>query len=296
MNVGQRQAAVDPHAKPTDLRCEFNCRLLSSTPHHRHLMLLNSKAGNSVYHHTTEVCINLQPPLVLFLGNFSCENTNHLFTLTTRILSLPLTLSLYITTIMIAGISCSTLLPSVHSYSNDDKRILSRVGQTTALTANTIHHHTIVTSLRNIVLLPQRSGEARSSRVWVYVESGDSVRRSSPNVESVLRPPRRQWRGLYILPLNFLPRTVIAARRRSGAPSKVYQWLGPRCRHKATRKNFANRPSPLIFTNYRGSKSAKFGLDSQNQSPLTGSSFKTKQHIGNLKHVSEAQMIALNMD
>ena len=36
-------------------------------------------------------------------------------------------------------------------------------------------------------------------------------------------------------------------RRRSGAPSKVYQWLGPRCRQKVTRKNFANRP-PLIFT------------------------------------------------
>ena len=44
----------------------------------------------------------------------------------------------------------------------------------------------------------------------------------------------------------FLPRTYIAERRRSGAPSKVYQWLGPRCRQKVTRKNFANRP--LIFT------------------------------------------------
>ena len=52
-------------------------------------------------------------------------------------------------------------------------------------------------------------------------------------------------RGLYILPLNFfLQRTVIAARRRSGAPSKVYQWLGPRCRQKVTRKKFANRPRP----------------------------------------------------
>ena len=40
----------------------------------------------------------------------------------------------------------------------------------------------------------------------------------------------------------FLPRTVIAARRRSGAPSKVYQWLGPMCRHKVRRKHFANRP------------------------------------------------------
>ena len=44
----------------------------------------------------------------------------------------------------------------------------------------------------------------------------------------------------------------IAARRRSGTRSKVYQWLGPRCRQKVTRKNFANRPPPLIFT--RGQK------------------------------------------
>ena len=84
--------------------------------------------------------------------------------------------------------------------------------------------------------------------------------------------------------LVFLSRTYIAARRRSGAPSKVYQWLGPRCRQKVTGKNFTNRPPNF----YRGSKSAKFGLDSQNQSPLTGSSFETEQHIGNLKHVSGA--------
>ena len=45
----------------------------------------------------------------------------------------------------------------------------------------------------------------------------------------------------------FLPRVDVGARRRSGAPSKVYQWLGPRCRQKVTRKNLANRP-PLIFT------------------------------------------------
>ena len=49
----------------------------------------------------------------------------------------------------------------------------------------------------------------------------------------------------------FLQRTDIAARRRSGAPSKVYQWLGPRCRQKVTRKNFANRPPPNF---YRGQK------------------------------------------
>ena len=54
------------------------------------------------------------------------------------------------------------------------------------------------------------------------------------------------------------------------------------------------RKSPPNF--YRGSKSAKFGLDSQNQSSLTGSGFETEQHIGNLKHVSGAQMIALNID
>ena len=83
---------------------------------------------------------------------------------------------------------------------------------------------------------------------------------------------------------SFFSRTDIAARRRSGAPSKVYQWLGPKCRLKVTRKKFANRPSNF----YRGSKSAKFGLDSQNQSPLTGTSFETEQHIGNLKHVSGA--------
>ena len=82
----------------------------------------------------------------------------------------------------------------------------------------------------------------------------------------------------------FLPLTDIAARRHSGAPSKVYQWLGPRCRQKITRKNFANRPPNF----HSGSKSAKFGLDSQNQSPLTGSSFETEQHIENLKHASGA--------
>ena len=49
----------------------------------------------------------------------------------------------------------------------------------------------------------------------------------------------------------FLQRTDTAARRRSGAPSKVYQWLGPRCRQKVTRKNFANRPPPNF---YRGQK------------------------------------------
>ena len=49
---------------------------------------------------------------------------------------------------------------------------------------------------------------------------------------------------------TFLPRTVIAGRRRSGAPSKVYQWLGPRCRHKMTRKHFANRSRYF----YRGQK------------------------------------------
>ena len=100
-----------------------------------------------------------------------------------------------------------------------------------------------------------------------------------------LRPPDVSRTGIYILPLNFLlPRTVIAAIRRSGAPSKVYQWLGPMCRHKMALKHFANR-SPNF---YSGSKSAKFGLDSQNQSSLTGSSFEMEQHIGNLKHVSGA--------
>ena len=86
-------------------------------------------------------------------------------------------------------------------------------------------------------------------------------------------------------------RTVIAARRCSGAPSKVYQWLGPRCRHKMTLKHFPNR-SPNF---YRGSKSAKFGLDSQNQLPLKGSSFETEQHIGNLKHVTGSLMIAVSI-
>ena len=62
------------------------------------------------------------------------------------------------------------------------------------------------------------------------------------------------------------------------------QWLGPRCRHKMTRKHFANR-SPN-FTG--GSKSAKFGLDSRHQLPLNGSSFETEQYIGNPKHVAEA--------
>jgi len=44
-----------------------------------------------------------------------------------------------------------------------------------------------------------------------------------------------------------LPRTDIPARRRSGATSKVYQWLGPRRRQKVTRKNFTNRPPPNFY-------------------------------------------------
>jgi len=59
-----------------------------------------------------------------------------------------------------------------------------------------------------------------------------------------------------------------------------------------TRKHFANRSRNF----YRGSKSAKFGLDYENQSPLKGSSFEMEQHIGNLKHFTEAQMIDLNID
>jgi len=54
-----------------------------------------------------------------------------------------------------------------------------------------------------------------------------------------LRPPRRySERPLYFTSELFLPRTVIAARRRSGTLSKVYQWLDPRCRHKMTPKHF----------------------------------------------------------
>jgi len=56
--------------------------------------------------------------------------------------------------------------------------------------------------------------------------------------------------------------------------------------------HFANGSSNF----YRESKSAKFGLDFQNQSPLKGSSFETEQHFGNLKDVAEAYMIALNTD
>jgi len=88
----------------------------------------------------------------------------------------------------------------------------------------------------------------------------------------------------YLWTFIFLPLTVIAARRHSGAPSKVYQWLDPRCRHKMTQKHFANR-SPNF---HRGSKTAKFGLDSRHQSPWKRSSFEMEQHIGNLKHAAKA--------
>jgi len=89
-------------------------------------------------------------------------------------------------------------------------------------------------------------------------------------------------RTLYFTSELFLPLAVIAARRRSGTPSKVYQWLGPKGCHKITRKRFAN--CSLIL---QGVKSAKFGLDSQNQSRLKDYSFETEQHIGNLKYVTE---------
>ena len=63
-----------------------------------------------------------------------------------------------------------------------------------------------------------------------------------------LRPPDVSRRSLYILPLNFfLTRTVIAARRRIGAPLKVYQWLGPRCHYKMTLKHLENQsPSGAV--------------------------------------------------
>ena len=134
----------------------------------------------------------------------------------------------------------------------------------------------------------------RRFKILIVLPTAATFPRPPIRQGSVLIRATRPWSAgpLYFTSELFLPRTVIAARRRSGAPSKVYQWLGPRCRHKITLKHFAN-PSPNF---YRGSKTAKFGLDSQNQLPLTGSSFETEQHIGNLKHVSGAQMIALNTD
>ena len=80
----------------------------------------------------------------------------------------------------------------------------------------------------------------------------------------------------------FLPRTIIAARRRSGAPSKVYQWLGVATKCRSNILQIA----PLIFTGRL--KSAKFGLDFRHQSPLKSCSFETEQHVGNLKHVTGA--------
>ena len=123
-------------------------------------------------------------------------------------------------------------------------------------------------------------------------QSNDLAGKSSPNdlyeLSGTINPTityLRHWdvvKSVFYLWTFFL-RTVIAAKRRSGAPSKVYQWLGPRCRYKMTLKHFANH-SP----NFTGVKSAKFGLDSQNQSPLKSSSFETEQYIANLKHVSGA--------
>jgi len=97
---------------------------------------------------------------------------------------------------------------------------------------------------------------------------------STARLWQTLLRPNDVSRSDFIFHLRtFLPRTVIAARRRSGVPSKVYQWLRPRCRHIMTLKQFANR-SPN-FTG-GGSKSAKFGLYSQKQSPLKSSSFETE--------------------
>jgi len=134
----------------------------------------------------------------------------------------------------------------------------------------------------------------KTARTLSTIEHRDGNREYNSNCITKATPTTVGEAFIFYLWTFFLPRTDIAARRRSVAPSKVYQWLGdlgPTCRQKVTRKNFANRP--LIFT--RG-QSAKFGVDSQNRSPLTGCSFETEQHIGNLKHVSGAQMIALNID
>ena len=48
----------------------------------------------------------------------------------------------------------------------------------------------------------------------------------------------------------FLPFTVIVQKHCGGAPSKVYQWLGPRCRHKMTLKHFTSR-SPNFYRGQR---------------------------------------------
>ena len=70
--------------------------------------------------------------------------------------------------------------------------------------------------------------------------------RGTPLSKAIVKATRPRSEGpLYFTSELFLPRTDMAARRRSGTPSKVYQWLGPRCRHKVRRKHFANRPLVL---------------------------------------------------
>ena len=52
--------------------------------------------------------------------------------------------------------------------------------------------------------------------------------------------------------------------------------------------------TPLVF--FRGSKSAKFGLDFRPQSPLMHCDVEMKQYMGNLKHLNRAPIIDLPFD
>ena len=69
-------------------------------------------------------------------------------------------------------------------------------------------------------------------------------------------------------------------------------WLGPTFVTKKLTRTFLG----TIPNFYRETKSPKFGIGFQTQSPLKHSGFETEQQIGDLKCAQGASMISLNID
>ena len=106
-----------------------------------------------------------------------------------------------------------------------------------------------------------------------------------------VKAARRMSAGLYILPLNFFCQRTSDLRDGPAAPRQKYisSWaLGVEGKIHSDIS-----PTPNF---YRGSKSAKFGLDFRPQSPLMHCGVEMKQYIGNLKHLNGAPIIDLTFD
>ena len=74
------------------------------------------------------------------------------------------------------------------------------------------------------------------------------------------------------------------------APTKEYQWLGPRSGTKKTDAVISPTP-PIIFT---GVKKCKTWRGFSTPVAFEAHCFEREQHIGNIKHALRAQMIGLS--